>query len=195
MVHVGLTGGIGSGKSLVARIFRTLGAPVFEADAEAKRLMNDDPDLRSAITQRFGEPIYKNEKLDRKALASIVFKDPSALADLNALVHPAVRRAFSKWASIQKAPYVIMEAALLTETGGRDRFDRIIVVSAPEELRVKRVTQRDGVNEQAVYDRMRNQATEEQRLKIADFVIVNDEKVLVIPQVLKIHQELSALPA
>ncbi len=193
MIRVGLTGGIGSGKSLVGRIFKTLGIPVFEADVEAKRLMEEDPALRSAIIQRFGEHVYPSGMLDRKALAGMVFNDPSALKDLNALVHPAVRLHFDRWAREQRAPYGIMEAALLAETGGHDRFDRTVVVSAPEELRVKRVMERDGVEEEAVRARMRNQASDSERSKIADFTIINDEEQLVIPQVLKIHEQLLAL--
>src|SRR5690606_38123260 len=128
----------------------------------------------------------------RKMLASVVFKDPTALKELNALVHPVVRKAFSHWADQQKSPYVVMEAAILAETGGHRAFDRVIVVSAPEELRMQRVMQRDGVEEEAVRSRMKNQASEEERLAIADHVIVNDGKQLVIPQVLSIHEELLA---
>ena len=192
MLRVGLTGGIGSGKSLIARILRILEVPVLEADAEAKTLMENDPGLIASIKERFGDHIYSGGKLDRKMLASVVFKDPAALKELNALVHPVVRKAFSHWADRQNASYVVMEAAILAETGGHSNFDRIIVVSAPEELRIQRVMKRDGVEEESVRSRLKNQATEEQRLAIADHVITNDEKQLVIPQVLSIHKELLA---
>ena len=192
MLRVGLTGGIGSGKSLIARILRILEVPVFEADAEAKTLMENDPGLIASIKERFGDHIYSGGKLDRKMLASVVFKDPAALKELNALVHPVVRKAFSHWADRQNASYVVMEAAILAETGGHSNFDRIIVVSAPEELRIQRVMKRDGVEEESVRSRLKNQATEQQRLAIADHVITNDEKQLVIPQVLSIHKELLA---
>ena len=192
MLRIGLTGGIGSGKSLIARILRILEVPVLEADAEAKKLMEQDPELIASIKGRFGDHVYSGGKLDRKGLASIVFKDPAALKELNALVHPAVRRSFTQWADRQNAHYVVMEAAILAETGGHSAFDRIIVVSAPEELRIQRVMQRDGVEEESVRSRMKNQASEEERLAIADHVIVNDGRQLVIPQVLSIHEELLA---
>lgn len=190
MRKVAVTGGIGSGKSTVCRMFEVLGIPVFQADRVAKHLMVDDPALRSALTQRFGSPVLGPQGLDRQALASIVFKDPAALADLNALVHPAVRKAFAQWAGEQHAPYVIMEAAILAETGGYTAFDHVIVVSAPQEIRVARVVARDGVGEEAVLARISNQASEEERMRIANDVIVNDDAHLVIPQVLAIHERL-----
>lgn len=195
MLRVGLTGGIGSGKSTVARMFTVLGVPVFEADTEAKALMVSDPDLRAAITARFGEVIYRNGELDRKALADLVFSDARALADLNALVHPAVRKAFAAWVANQQAPYVIMEAALMAENAGYTQFDRVITVSCPEEERIRRVMERDGVGETDVRARMRNQGSEEQRLRIAQHVVQNDGSQLVIPQVLAIHAELLTLAA
>ena len=190
MMHVGLTGGIGSGKTTVARVFRTLGVPVFEADAEGRKLLDDDAAVQAAVTQRFGNDLTTNGKIDRKALATIVFKDPNALADLNAIIHPAVRAAFAHWAKAQTAPYAIMESAILAESGGHANFERIIVVSAPEPLRMARVMQRDGVGEHAVKARMANQASDEERSAIADHVIHNDDRKLVIPQVLAIHEAL-----
>ena len=191
MLKVGLTGGIGSGKSLVARMFGVLGVPVFEADAAGRQLLAEDPAVRAAILDRFGEGVVHHGTVDRKALAAVVFQDPRALADLNAIVHPAVRQAFRHWAERQHAPYVLMEAAILAETGGHQAFDRVVVVSAPEGLRLARVMARDGVAEAEVKARMRNQASEEERLAIADHVIVNNDQQLVIPQVLQVHQALS----
>ncbi len=190
MLRVALTGGIGSGKSLIARILQILQVPVFEADVEAKRLMAEDPDLKAALTARFGSAIYPHGILDRKALASVVFKDPKALKELNALVHPVVRKDFTQWAQRQQARYVVMEAAILAETGGYKAFDRVIVVSAPEELRIQRVMKRDGVDAVTVRARVRSQAGEEERLAISDHVVMNDDRHLVIPQVLEIHQKL-----
>lgn len=190
MLKVAVTGGIGSGKSTVCRMFNVLGIPVFEADRVAKQLMVDDPALRGAITERFGNAMMGAQGLDRQALSAIVFTDPTALADLNALVHPAVRKAFVQWASEQHAPYVIMEAAILAETGGHAAFDHVIVVSAPQNVRLARVVARDGVGEEAVLARMNNQATEAERLRIANNVIVNDDAHMVIPQVLAIHKHL-----
>ncbi len=195
MLRVGLTGGIGSGKSLVARIFSTLGVPVFEADARAKAMMTDDAELRGAVIEQFGPEIHREGVLDRALLASKVFGDAERLAALNAIVHPAVRKAFSSWAEEQTAPYVIMEAAIMAENEGYRSFDRVIVVNAPGELRIQRVIARDGVDVEAVRARMRHQATDEQRERIAQFTVVNDDTVLVIPQVLAIHEQLLNLAA
>lgn len=188
MRKVAVTGGIGSGKSTVCRMFSVLDIPVFEADREAKRSMAEDPGLRDAISARFGPAIYSGHDLDRQRLASIVFKDHQALMDLNALVHPVVRRAFATWAAASSAPYVIMEAAVLAETGGHKAFDDVVVVTAPEALRIQRVQRRDGTDASAVMDRLRNQVSEEERLRIADHVIINDDRHLVIPQVLALHE-------
>ena len=194
MLKVGLTGGIGSGKSIVARVFGLLGVPVFEADAAGRQLLAVDPAVRGAIMERFGEAVVHHGAVDRKALAAVVFQDPQALADLNAIVHPAVRQAFRHWAEQQNAPYVLMEAAILFETGGHKAFDRVVVVSAPEPVRLKRVMARDRVTEAEVKARLRNQASEEDRLAIADHIIHNDDRHLVIPQVLQVHQALTTRP-
>jgi len=195
MIKVGLTGGIGSGKSTVARVFNVLGIPVFMADDAGRAILDDDAEVRKALTVRFGTAIYRNGIVDRKALASRVFKDTAALKDLNDIVHPVVRHAFRKWSLEQRAPYVIMEAAVLAESEGYKAFDRIIVVSAPEELRLQRVMARDKVDANAVQARMRNQVSEDVRLRIADHVIHNDDIQLVTPQVVAIHQELINLAA
>lgn len=193
MLRIGLTGGIGSGKSTVASVLRVLEIPVFDADAAGKELLRTDVELRTAVRSRFGSSIYPAGELDRQELAAIVFEDPKALADLNALVHPAVRSAFQQWAAQQKAHYVVMEAAILAETGSHAAFDRMIVVSAPEDLRIQRAMRRDGSAEADVRARMKNQASEEERLRIADHVIHNDDQQLVIPQVLALHKELIEL--
>ncbi len=190
MLLVGLTGGIGSGKSTVCEVLRVLGVPVFDADGAGKELLAEDAALREAVIQRFGEGVYPGGILDRKALAAIVFNDEAALKTLNALVHPAVRNAFKRWAGEQQVPYVVMESALLADTGGHTAFDRVIVVSAPEPLRISRVMSRDGVGEEAVKARIRNQVGEEERVRIADFVVVNDDTQLVIPQVLEVDRAL-----
>ncbi|MBX2972617.1 MAG: dephospho-CoA kinase [Flavobacteriales bacterium] len=188
MFCVGLTGGIGSGKTTVARVFRTLGVPVFEADAEGRRLLNEDAAVREAVVARFGPGVLRDGTIDRAALAGIVFHAPEALGDLNGIIHPAVRASFRHWADRQQAPYVMMEAAILVESGGYKAMDRNVVVTAPEELRIRRVMQRDGVDEQAVRARMANQAGEQERRAIADHVIHNDDTQLVIPQVLAAHR-------
>lgn len=193
MLRVGLTGGMGSGKSTVASFFGVLGIPVFYADVQAKQLMEHDPALRAAISERFGERMYGTGGLDRAALAAEVFKDAQALAVLNALVHPAVREAFERWVMEHEAAYVLMEAALMVENQGYERFDKVITVSCPEELRVQRVIGRDQVTEAAVRERLQHQASDEQRERIADFVVKNDGSTLVIPQVLDIHAQLLKL--
>lgn len=193
MIKVGLTGGIGSGKSTVARILRVLDVPVFEADAAGREILAKDPHVRKAVIARFGEGIYPGSEVDRSALAAVVFQDAHALKDLNAIIHPAVRNAFGKWMGDQVSPYAVMEAAILADSGGYKAFDRIIVVSAPEEIRIQRVMQRDKVERASVVARMANQVGEQERLHIADHVVQNDDHQLVIPQVLDIHRELLEL--
>ncbi len=190
MLHIGLTGGIGSGKSTVARVFAVLGIPVFDADAAGKRLLDQAGPERTAVMESFGRELYASGALDRSALAAIVFNDAQALDRLNGIVHPGVRRLFRAWAAEQAAPYVVMEAAILAETGGHKAFDRVVLVEAPEALRLQRVMQRDGVAEAAVRARMARQTTDAQRAAIAHFTIHNDGRVLVIPQLLRIHQQL-----
>ena len=188
MRRVGLTGGIGSGKSTVARVFGTLGVPVFDADDEGRQLLNEKGPVREAVIGAFGADLYDASQLDRKALAAIVFNDHEALAGLNAIVHPAVRTRSNAWCAQHKqAAYVIMESAILAETGGDKAMDHLVVVTAPAELRVSRVMARDGVGEQEVRDRMRNQSDDAARTARADTVIVNDDRTMVIPQVLAIH--------
>jgi dephospho-CoA kinase len=189
MFTVGLTGGIGSGKTTVCRVFSVLGIPVFNSDEQAKLLLQDDPVVKAAVVQLFGRSVYPAGKLDRKALAQLVFNDPKALAGLNAIVHPAVRRAFQEWAESQQAPYVINEAAILVETGAYRSFDRLITVEAPEDVRLARVMARDGSPEEQVRQRMANQATEAQRREVAHAVIENDGHSMVLPQVLALHEK------
>ena len=193
MRTIALTGGMGSGKSTVARLFRILGVPVFEADSEARILQDNDPELRAVISTRFGKDLYTNGTLDRRALANRVFNDHKELLDLNALVHPAVRSAFERWCSHQHEPYVMLESALLVENGGHRRFDRTVVVEAPEPIRIRRVMQRDTLTEEEVRARLSHQASDPQRAAIAHHVIKNDGEQLVIPQVIALHAQFIAL--
>jgi dephospho-CoA kinase len=193
MITVALTGGIGSGKSTVARVFRVLGVPVFEADREARALQDGDADLKKAITERFGADLYASGTLDRRALARRVFGNDQALAELNAMVHPAVRAAFRQWTAGQHAPYVIMESALVVGSGRESAFDRTIVVSAPEALRIQRVMERDGVGAEEVKARLGHQAPDDELHAAADHLILNDGSRLLIPQVLKTHDTLLTL--
>ncbi|MBK9759099.1 MAG: dephospho-CoA kinase [Flavobacteriales bacterium] len=192
MYSVGLTGGIGSGKSTVARVFGVLGIPVFNADDESKRLLGENESLKQAVITAFGESVYPNGDLDRAALASIVFGNPEALARLNAIAHPALRKRFSQWVDQQRSPYVLLEAALLVDTGWYKSLDQLIVVSAPEEERTKRVMARDGISAEQVQLRMRNQISDEQRSHVANMVIENNGKEMIIPQVLALHERLLA---
>lgn len=192
MIKVAVIGGIGSGKSTVCRMFGVLGIPVFEADVVAKHLLVSDPEVRAALMARFGPEMLTEQGLDRQRLAALVFNDPAALADLNGIVHPAVRKAFLKWTAQQTAPYVIMEAAILAETGGYGGFDHVVLVSAPEHVRIARVMKRDSVDEEAVRARIRNQASDAERESIAQHTIVNDGQQLVVPQVLQLHERLLA---
>ena len=191
MYTVGVTGGIGSGKSLVCRILSILGVPVFHADEEAKRLLVEPGAVRSQVEQAFGKDAYPHGELDRAKLAKVVFNDADARARLNAIVHPAVRERFRSWAAEQKAAYVVMEAALLVETGGAKHLDHLVVVSAPQELRVQRVMERDGVSAEQVNARISAQAPEADLLAAAGSVIVNDGSQLLLPQVLALHKRLA----
>ena len=193
VLKVGLTGGIGSGKSTVAQIFEVLGIPVYYADIAAKKIMNEDEDLRSAITNIFGEPAYTNNILDRKYISSIVFSDPAKLEQLNALVHPATKKDGEAWMQEQTSPYAIHEAALIFEAKVSDRLDIVIGVSSPIELRIKRAMERDKVSREEVLKRMDQQLDEEVKMSKCDFVLINDEQQLLIPQVLELHEKLIAL--
>ena len=193
VLKVGLTGGIGSGKSTVAQIFEVLGIPVYYADMAAKKIMNEDEELRSAITNIFGEQAYTNNILDRKYLSSIVFSDPAKLKQLNALVHPATKKDGEAWMQQQTSPYAIHEAALIFEAKVSDRLDLVIGVSSPIELRIKRAMERDKVSREEVLKRMDQQLDEEVKMSKCDFLLLNDEQQLLIPQVLELHEKLIAL--
>ncbi|MDX2000911.1 MAG: dephospho-CoA kinase [Chitinophagales bacterium] len=194
MLQVGITGGIGTGKTYVCRFFEKLGIPVYYADDRAKAIMNEDPELKEGIMQAFGKDTYKNGLLDRPFLASKVFNDKVALEKLNALVHPAVFRDTANWtAQHAHVPYTIKEAALLYESGSWQILDKIIVVSAPLETRLERVMARDGFTEEDVKARMANQWSQEEKEKRADYVILNDGKHDVAAQVADIHRQLLSL--
>lgn len=188
-LKVGVTGGIGSGKTLVCRIFGLMGIPVFDADKEAKDLMTTDLALVRAIKNEFGEEAYlKDGSLNRAFLAQRVFHDEASLGRLNALVHPVVIRAGEIWAASQHAPYSIKEAALLFESGSYRKNDYNILVTAPKTIKISRVTERDGVTEAQVEARMENQWPDEKKAALADFIIVNDGIQPLIPQVMELHQ-------
>ena len=189
MLKIGLTGGIGSGKSAVASVFSIIGIPVFYADAEAKAIMENDVELAASIMQEFGDESYVEGKLNRKHLSGIVFNDPFKLEKLNALVHPATIAAANTWMNKQQSPYIIKEAALLFEAGTALHLDYIVGVSAPKHLRLKRVMDRDSISREQVLVRMNKQIDETIKMKLCDFVIENDEQHLIIPQVLALHEK------
>lgn len=194
MLKIGLTGGIGSGKTTVSRIFKHLGIPVYQADPEAKRLMNSSDRLKSEIISLFGEKAYVNGKLNNSYIASLVFNHPQRLQELNKVVHPAVREDFNQWtAEHHKCPYVIEEAAILFESGHYRFFDAIVFVSAKKELRIQRVMQRDAVEREEVLKRMDQQLPEEEKMKLSDDIIFNNSKDLILPQVLDLHDKFISL--
>jgi dephospho-CoA kinase len=191
MKVVGVTGGIGSGKSVVCKAFSVLGIPVYDSDARAKDIMATDIAVIKAISQLLGNDAYSGGILNRAFISKRVFKDPELLLKLNAIVHPAVAHDFNSWASEQKnVPYVIREAAILFESGASKQTDVIISVVAPAALRIQRVMQRDGRDESQVRDIISKQMTDKERIIRSDFVIVNDDLQMVLPQVLEIHQEI-----
>jgi len=190
MIRVGITGGIGSGKSTVAKVFEVLGIPVYYADDAAKSIMNEDEELQQKIKIQFGEQVYKNGQLNRKALADIVFNDPAKLQLLNALVHPATLKDAELWMEKQTTPYAIKEAALIFESGAQEQLDYVIGVHAPAPLRIQRTIHRDGISRDEVMARMNKQIDETIKMRLCNFVVTNDEQQLLIPQVMALHQHL-----
>jgi dephospho-CoA kinase len=187
MLKIGLTGGIGSGKTTVARVFELLGVPVYYADQASKRLYHSNEDLKSALKKQFGEDIYSENELNRQKLASIVFSDASQLKILNDLVHPLTIQDAREWIAKQTTSYIIKEAALLFESGSASDLDYIIGVKAPVDLRIKRVRERDNSSKEQILDRINKQMDEEEKLERCDYIIVNDEIEMVIPQVMALH--------
>jgi len=195
MLKIGLTGGIGSGKSTVSKIFEQLGVPIYYADTAAKRIMNEDPILSAQLIEHFGPEVYVDGALNRSLVASIVFNDKHQLAVLNSLVHPATIRDAEAWMALQSTPYAIKEAALIFESGSQDQLDYVIGVSAPESLRIQRAMKRDNLSREAIKERIQNQLSESIKMRLCDFVIVNDEQQLVIPQVIELDKKLRGLVA
>jgi dephospho-CoA kinase len=184
----GISGGIGSGKSVVCDIFRLLGVPVFNSDLEARRILEGNPEVVREVTALFGPSVYPDGIPDRKKIASIVFSDKEKLNLLNGIIHPAVSKRFNEWTlENEEADYVLREAAILVESGAYREMDCIILVCAPDELRYSRAAKRDHITEEEVRKRGQNQMKQEELKKYATYTILNDGKELLIPQVLKIH--------
>ncbi|TJZ54857.1 dephospho-CoA kinase [Sphingobacterium olei] len=191
MLKIGITGGIGTGKSFVSKIFKSMGVPFYDADKEAKDIMTKSDIVRRGLIDAFGSETYREDgALNRKWLADKVFKDPEKLQVLNGIVHPVVIQSAVDWAEKQKGAYSLKEAALLYESGSYQSLDYTILVAAPLELRIKRVMKRDNVSEEEVLDRMSRQMSEEEKKGYADFIVVNDEIAPLLPQVLAIHHKL-----
>jgi dephospho-CoA kinase len=191
MLKIGITGGIGSGKTTVCRVFELLGIPVFYADNVAKTIMQTDSQLKNEILNAFGTESYSIDgQLNRPYISSIVFKDQSQLNKLNALVHPAVFRAFDRWISEQQeVPYILKEAALLYESESYEMCDLSILVISPESTRISRIKARDHISEEEIMLRMKRQFSDEQKMKLANHILINDENRLLIPQILDLHQQ------
>lgn len=190
MLKVGVTGGIGSGKSTVCNIFKCLEIPVFNADEVSRRLLNEDAGVIELVQHIFGKEIVVNGKPDRKKIGDIVFNNPEKLAQLNAIIHPTVRKNYMAWNLEQQSVYAIYEAAILFETGIYKKLDFTILVIAPEQMRINRVIQRDGADETTIKARMKNQWSDEEKKKLADFIITNDDTSPLLPQVMQIHNSI-----
>ena len=193
MLKIGLTGGIGSGKSTVARVFETLGIPVYYADEAAKKLMNEHVELKAKLLETFGGQTYVSGQLNTAFLSAKVFNDAEQLKKLNSIVHPIVIQDGINWMQQQTTSYAIKEAAIFFETGSAIGLDFMVGVYAPQPLCIYRVMQRDGISRSDVLARMQKQMNEEIKMKLCDFVITNDEQQMVLPQVLELHQKLLGL--
>jgi len=189
-MKLGVTGGIGSGKTSVCRVFGVLGIPVFSADPEAAIIMNTDPDVINGINDISGRNLYPDGILNKEELASLIFHDPELLKKVNSLVHPVVFDHFRIWADKQTTPYVIMEAAILFESGASKLVDRVATVVAPVEERINRVIIRNRLTREQVTDRIKNQMDEEERIRLSDYVINNSENEMIIPVILGIHEDI-----
>ena len=189
MLKIGITGGIGSGKTVVCKLFESCGAPVYDADEAAKRLMQENSSLKSQLTASFGNIYDEKGKLQRSALAEIVFNDTELLSKLNGLVHPAVMKDYKEWQNNQKFDYVIRESAILFESNTNVDLDYVIMVEAPELLRIQRTMQRDQRSEKQIRSIMEKQMPDDEKIKLADFVIINNEVQPLLPQVWNLHEK------
>jgi dephospho-CoA kinase len=188
MIKVGITGGIGSGKSMICKVFLCLGVPVYHADIEAKVLMNTDSGIRNQLTDLLGEDIYTGDSLDRQKMAGLIFNNSGLLLHVNKIIHPRVTAHFQTWLTQHaNQPYIIQESAILFESNTYRFFDKIVTVASPEEIRVKRVISREGMTVETVQSIMQNQMPEEDKISRSHHVIINDENKLVLPQILKLH--------
>ncbi|MBK6953311.1 MAG: dephospho-CoA kinase [Crocinitomicaceae bacterium] len=192
MISVGITGGIGTGKSTICRILGIMGYPVFYSDTAAKEILSSNSKVRNQIIELFGSQSYRGDKPDKEFLAQMVFNNTQNLEQLNQIVHPAVRKQFADWSQVQNSKFVFNEAAILFESGSYKNFSKTILVTSPTELRIERLLKRDQTSVEQIKARMANQWSDDQKIPLADFIVVNDEKVLIIPQVLEILKKLKS---
>jgi dephospho-CoA kinase len=192
-MKLGITGGIGSGKTSVCKVFNVLGIPVFAADTEAREIMDSDAGVIENVKRITGFDLYASGKLDRAELARLIFHNENLLKKINAVIHPVVFEQFRIWERSVSAPYSIMEAAILFESGASDLVDRIVTVVAPVEERIERVVRRNNLTREEVISRIKNQSDDEDKIRRSDFVIYNSEHEMIIPSILKIHEEILLL--
>ena len=192
MIRVGLTGGIGSGKSYIAEIFCKLKVPVFNSDLRAREISDTSEEARAQIISHFGNKAYNNDSLNRRFIAGMVFENPLLLEKLNKILHPLVEKEFEAWCSENNSSdYIIKEAAILFETGNYKKLDSTILVAAPEDIRITRVQKRDNSDRDSIIKRMENQWDDQVKEKLADYIIYNDGKTLILPQIIEIHKRLT----
>jgi dephospho-CoA kinase len=192
-LKLGVTGGIGSGKTTVCRIFEVLGIPVFSADDEARVIMDSDPSVIMQVNTLAGRDMYSGGALDRIAMANLIFNNRELLGKINNIIHPVVTGRFLDWEKSKSAPYVILEAAILFESGTAKLLDKVITVIAPVEERIERVVQRNSLTREQVVERINNQSEDKYKISLSDYVISNSENDMIIPAVLKIHKEMISL--
>ena len=192
-LRLGVTGGIGCGKTTVCRVFSVLGIPVFSADDEAKRIQDSDPYIQIKLNSIAGKDLYSSGKLDRKELAALIFSNKDLLFEVNSIIHPAVFKYFTKWVARQDAPYSIMEAAILFESGAYRLMDRIVTVVTPLEERIERLVNGNMLTKEQIIARIRNQTDDESRIAKSDYVVYNSDNDMVIPPILGIHREMIKL--
>jgi len=191
MITAGITGGIASGKSVVCEVFKLLGVPVYNADTAAKVLANTDREIKNDLIKLFGDDIYEGNNLNRKKLSEIIFNNKTALENTNKIIHPRVIKDFLRWAEEHKDhKYILMEAAILYESGTYKMLDKVITVTAPKQIRISRALSRENFTKQIIENIQKNQILDEEKVKRSHYVILNDNKTLILPQILRIHQQL-----
>jgi dephospho-CoA kinase len=189
MFSVGLTGGIGSGKTLISKVFQNFGVPIFYTDIEAKKLYQD-PSFLQQIAQTFGEDIIENNQLQNQKLANIVFNNPQALKQLNTLTHPKVLELYKQWQTKQTTPYTILESAIIFESNWQQHFDCIINISTPIEVAIRRVQERDNLSKERIQERINNQYPSHKREELSQYNIKHDDKTMLLPQIIAIHKDI-----